>query len=112
MIGTCHCGRVAFAVKAKPTVAFACNCSYCSRRGWHHAYADVAEFELLRGEEFLSLYRFGAGTTANYFCRVCGIHTHFYSTYDDRPHFAYSLACCDEADIAAVEIKQIDGKSF
>lgn len=112
MIGTCHCGRVAFEVKAEPTVAYTCNCSYCSRRGWHHAYAGLDDFALLRGEDVLSSYRFAAGTTTNYFCSVCGIHTHFYSTYEDPPHYAYSLACCATVEIAKLKIERIDGKSF
>lgn len=112
MIGTCHCGRVAFEVKVEPTVAYTCNCSYCSRRGWHHAYAGMDDFTLLRGQDVLCSYRFGAGTTTNYFCRVCGIHTHFFSTYEDPPHFAYSLACCEEVNIPSLEVRHIDGKSF
>jgi len=112
MIGTCHCGQVAFEVKVKPTIAFTCNCSYCIRRGWHHAYAEENEFALIRGEDVLSSYRFGAETTTNYFCRACGIHTHFFSTYGDHPHYAYSLTCCEGVDVASLEIKHIDGKSF
>lgn len=112
MIGTCHCGRVAFDVKVEPTIAFTCNCSYCIRRGWHHAYAEMGEFVLLRGDDVLSNYHFGTATTVNYFCRVCGIHTHFYSAYGEHPHFAYNLACCDEVDVAALEIRPIDGRSF
>jgi len=112
MIGTCHCGRVAFEIKTPPKKAFTCNCSYCSRRGWRHAYAEPQDFALLRGEDVLSTYRFGAGTTANYFCSRCGIHTHFFSTYRERPHYAYSLACCDALDPGSLEVEAIDGRSF
>ena len=112
LTGGCHCGRVAFEVKVPPSKAFRCNCSYCSRRGWHHAYAEPADFRLLRGESDLATYRFGAGTTENYFCRYCGIHTHFYTTYAVRPHYAYSLACCEGIDIAKLPVELIDGRSF
>jgi hypothetical protein len=112
MIGKCHCARVVFEVRVKPTVAFTCNCSYCIRRGWNHAYAEVGDFALVLGKDVLSSYRFGAGATTNYFCSVCGIHTHFYSTYGDHPRYAYCLGCCEEIDIASLEIKHIDGRSF
>jgi hypothetical protein len=112
MIGSCHCGRVAFEVKTAPAKAFTCNCSYCVRRGWRHAYAGVDEFALLRGAEALSTYRFGAGTTQNYFCGFCGISTHFFSTYEDRPQYAYSLGCCEGFDTSSLEVEHIDGRSF
>ena len=112
LTGSCHCGRVAFEVKTPPAKAYTCNCSYCARRGWHHAYASEEQFSLLRGADALSTYRFGAGTTANYFCSVCGIHTHFFSTYGERPHYAYSLACCEGVDLSTLEVEPIDGRSF
>lgn len=110
--GTCHCGRVAFEVLAAPTTAFRCNCSYCSRRGWLHAYAAPEEFRLVRGADCLREYRFGARTTANYFCAHCGIHTHFFTTYTDPPRYAYSLACCSDFDASGLEVRRIDGRSF
>jgi hypothetical protein len=70
------------------------------------------DFALLRGADVLSSYRFGAGTTTNYFCSVCGIHTHFFSTYEERPHYAYSLTCCEGVDIPSLEVRHIDGESF
>ncbi len=63
--GSCHCGRVAFEVAKAPTVAYRCNCSYCSRRGWVHAYAATEDFRLLRGGATLKPYRFGAHTTTH-----------------------------------------------
>jgi hypothetical protein len=112
MIGKCHCGRVVFEVKTVPIRAGRCNCSYCSRRGWLGTKARVADFELRSGRESLRSYRFGAGTTENLFCSECGIHTHFYSTYTDPPHYAYNLACCDGLDLEKLEVVFIDGKSF
>jgi len=43
---------------------------------------------------------------------MCGIHTHFYNTYDDPPDCKCNLACCEDIDLASLEIIHIDGKSF
>ena len=113
MIGKCHCGRVVFEVQADPpSRGGRCNCSYCSRRGWIGGIASLDEFELVRGEAVLRCYRFGAGRSYNYFCGVCGIHTHFYNVYDDPPDYKYNLACCEDVDLEGLEIVHIDGKSF
>jgi hypothetical protein len=112
MRGSCHCGAVAFSVAEKPTRAIRCNCSYCIRRGWYTGYASVDEFELLSGEGSLGSYKFGEETATNYFCTTCGIHTHFYGTYNDRPHYAYNIACLEDIDVESLQVKHIDGKSF
>lgn len=113
MIGKCHCGRVVFEVKRDlPTRGARCNCSYCSRRGWIAGVASVDEFELVEGDGFLEYYQFGGGTSYNYFCGVCGVHTHFYNTYDDPHDYKYNLACCEDVDLENLEITHIDGKSF
>lgn len=109
--GRCHCGALEFRVAELPTVAVRCNCSYCVRRGWYTGYSSVEEFELVKGAEALRSYRFAAGTTENFFCGECGIHTHFYTTYTDPPRYAYSLACIDELDVFSLELQHIDMKS-
>jgi hypothetical protein len=113
MIGKCHCGRVVFRVnKEIPTAGGRCNCSYCSRRGWIGSAASVDEFELLQGKEALKSYRFGTGTAEHFFCGVCGIHTHFFQTYEEPHDYKFSLACCEEVDLDGLEITYIDGRSF
>ncbi len=112
MTGTCHCGRVEFRVADVPGTAIRCNCSYCSRRGWYTGYAAVEEFKLVRGQDALRSYRFAAGTTENFFCGSCGIHTHFVSSYTDPPRYAYNIACCPEVELDKLELRHIDGKSF
>lgn len=113
MIGRCHCGRVVFRIrKEPPAVAGRCNCSFCVRRGWVGSAASLEEFELLEGEEALRCYRFGAGRSQNWFCSVCGIHTHFLNTCDEPHDIKYNLACIDEVDLDALEIFSIDGRSY
>ena len=112
MEGSCHCGQIRFSVVVPPTRAIRCNCSYCARRGWFTCYASVDEFELLSGEDVLVSYRFGNQTTTNYFCPNCGIHTHFYGTYNNQAHYAYSIACLEGIDVESLPVEHIDGASF
>ncbi len=87
--GGCHCGAVRFAVRfADPPRLLDCNCSICRKTGFLHLIASAADFDLLRGAEALSDYRFGTGTARHLFCRVCGIK----SFYVPRSHPAgYSI---------------------
>ncbi len=112
LIGTCHCGGVAFRVASRPERAFRCNCSYCSRRGWYTGYAGSDEFELIRGTGELAAYRFGTGEAEHFFCRHCGIHTHFFSNYAGKAQYAYNISCCDDIDPASLPLQWIDGRSF
>src|SRR3546814_14618424 len=69
--GSCHCRAVAYRVllDAQPT-SNRCNCSVCTKaRTWFVPVA-VADFTLVRGEEALSTYTFGAGSIAHSFCAV------------------------------------------
>ena len=113
VIGKCHCGRVVFRVnKDVPTIGGRCNCSFCSRRGWIGSSAALHEFELIQGQEVLRCYRFGLGRSQNFFCGVCGVHTHFFNTYDDPPDYKYNLACCKEVELSELKIVYIDGRSY
>ena len=109
LTGACHCGAVAFQVDVRPTEACSCNCSFCRRRGWRHAYVAVEAFHLGTGEEALRAYRFGSFTD-HFFCRVCGIHTHAYCTYTDPPHIYYNLACCEGLDVESLPAREVDGR--
>jgi hypothetical protein len=112
VIGSCHCGRVVFRIARPPSRAVRCNCSYCVRRGWYTGYAEPHEFELVDGADELASYRFGSGGSQTFFCRTCGIHTHFYSEYEGKAQYAYNIACCEDIDLASLEVEMLDGKSF
>jgi hypothetical protein len=112
LIGQCHCGRVAFHVVRRPERAVRCNCSYCWRRGWYTGYAEPDEFRLTRGAEDLAVYRFGAREADHFFCRHCGIHTHFFSNYAGKAQYGYNIGCCDDIDPTALPLEWVDGRSF
>ena len=75
---TCHCGAVELRLTLPRGLSTArrCDCSFCRRRGAAAVSAQLADVEIVRGADKLTLYRWGTGTAQHYFCRICGIYTH------------------------------------
>jgi hypothetical protein len=81
--GGCHCGAVRFAAQLPGAVELLdCNCSICSLTGFLHLIVPHDEFELMRGADALTSYRFGTGAAEHLFCRTCGVK----SFYQPRSH--------------------------
>ncbi|WP_096785035.1 GFA family protein [Rhodobacter sp. CZR27] len=78
MKGTCHCGAVELEVELLHglTDASRCDCSFCRRKGTIGVTARLNDLRVVRGEDNLTLYRWGTKTARHWFCRTCGIHTH------------------------------------
>lgn len=78
LTGTCHCGAVEIEIRwdGEFKKLRRCDCSYCSRRWAVVASVKVGDLKVLKGEEALSLYRWGTGVARHYFCSICGIYTH------------------------------------
>ncbi|WP_066556508.1 GFA family protein [Croceicoccus bisphenolivorans] len=92
--GACHCGGVGFAATVDFASARRCNCSICRMRGAVAVSANLAEFEITRGEELLTLYTFNTGEAKHYFCKQCGIYTH-HQRRSDPTQFGVNVACID-----------------
>jgi hypothetical protein len=55
--GACHCGDVKFRVRFRAEQMVArCNCSICAMKGIVMRAVQLKDFELLEGEELLTLY--------------------------------------------------------
>ena len=94
--GACHCGSVRFRVRLTDGLHTArrCNCSYCRMRGAVAVTADLADIEILQGEDKLTLYQFNTKTAKHYFCSVCGIYTHHQRR--SNPHqYGVNAACLE-----------------
>ena len=112
--GACHCGRVTFEIDTELDSAAICNCSICRRRNalMHRVSAD--RFRLTGGEEALTLYQFNTGTARHYFCGTCGIYP-FHRPRIAPEAYTVKVNCLegvDPADIEALEIVRVDGRSF
>ncbi|MGZ6143474.1 MAG: GFA family protein [Myxococcales bacterium] len=121
--GSCHCGAVRFRFRSEEiTSGCRCNCSICIRKGvvMSSRYFTPDEFELLDGNEALTVYQFGDKDVNHCFCKTCGISPFNVvagvpATYEgpakpgDR---RVNLGCIDGLDPLGLEIKLINGRSF
>lgn len=118
--GSCHCGKVKFRTRLKGGLLSArrCTCSFCRMRGAVALTADPMEFEIIAGEENLTLYRFNTGTAKHYFCSTCGIYTH-HQRRSNPNEYGINAACLENVspfDFVAVQVDDginhpSDGKS-
>ncbi len=75
---TCHCGAVELRLKLPNGITnpHRCDCSFCRRRAAPTISVPLADLEVVRGADKLSLYTWNTGTAQHYFCKICGIYTH------------------------------------
>lgn len=73
--GQCHCGAVRYTVDTDLSGMGDCNCSRCRRIGWILQSAPASAFNLLSGEDNLTLYRFNTEKIDHLFCKTCGIES-------------------------------------
>ena len=111
MEGGCHCGRVRFRVTADLSQVTECNCSICTKKGFLHLIVPPEQFELLRGNDDLTTYRFNTGTAKHTFCKHCGIHP-FYVPRSDPDKVDVNARCLDGVDPASLSPKLFDGKNW
>lgn len=93
--GSCHCQTVRFHVDLEDIdTARTCNCSFCRMRGVIAVSAPLEGLIFLEGEDNLSLYQFNTHTARHYFCKTCGIHTH-YQRRSNPLQLAVNVACIE-----------------
>ena len=110
-LGACHCGAVRFHVRPKERVAYECNCSICTKKGFLHVIVEAERFELLSGSENLETYTFNTGTAKHHFCRHCGMHP-FYVPRSHPDGFSANLRCLPPELMAEFEVRPFDGRNW
>lgn len=109
--GSCHCGAVAFEVEAPEHLEVEdCNCSICGKTGFLHLIVPASRFRLLRGEEYLTDYRFNTGVARHRFCRVCGVKP-FYVPRSNPDGVDVNLRCLDTEPLS-VRVVPFDGRNW
>ncbi|HEY9824522.1 MAG TPA: GFA family protein [Stenomitos sp.] len=108
--GSCHCGAIQFRVQVTQLKAIECNCSICNKKGFLHLIVPPEQFELLQGEDALTLYTFNTGTAKHLFCRICGMHP-FYRPRSHPNHFDVNLRCLDDEPLDRL-LQQFEIESF
>ena len=102
MTGTCHCGGIEFTIPFDGDFVNAqrCDCSLCRRRWAVMASVKLADLNITRGKDLLTLYQWNTGEAKHYFCKICGVYT-FHKRRADPTAYGVNIACFDVVDIHA-----------
>ncbi len=111
--GSCHCGRVKFAVEGTIDDALSCNCSMCSRKGSLLWFVPRDALRLLTPESNASTYTFRKHVIKHRFCATCGIHPYGEGTDSKGQAIAaVNLRCVEGLDLSKVKIVEFDGRAL
>ena len=97
---TCHCKEIQIELKLEKGFEelVRCNCSLCKRRGYIMAKIKLENLKIIKGQDKLSVYKFGKKHLAeHFFCKICGIYTH-HRSYTNPENYEFNVACIDKAD--------------
>lgn len=109
--GGCHCGAVRFRVRSKFDAVLECNCSVCNPVAYLHLIVGQDDFELLRGEDALTLYQFGQKKAKHLFCKTCGVKS-FYVPRSHPDGYSVNLRCVEGVDLTRVKVTPFDGQNW
>lgn len=76
--GSCQCGQFAFKATLPIPISSPqcrltkCDCSICTRNGYHLVYVLRTDVTWLRGWDTLTNYRFNTKSVDHKFCPTCG----------------------------------------
>ena len=79
--------------------------------GYQALIVPSDKFQLIRGEEFLTNYRFNTGTAKHLFCLCCGVK----SFYVPRSHpigVSVNVRCLDRGTVSTVNIVKTNGQDW
>ena len=107
--GTCHCKAVRFKIETDLKNIKQCNCSVCKRKYAKMNLINKEQFNLIDGEENLSVYEFGTMKAKHFFCKKCGIYTHHYRKSDPNG-MGVNIGCIDDLDPFTTDSELLDNK--
>ncbi|PCJ23722.1 MAG: aldehyde-activating protein [SAR86 cluster bacterium] len=106
--GGCHCGSIKFKIRTDFPELTTCDCSICRRKNALMVKVHEDDFELLKGEEELSVYQFHTNTAMHYFCKVCGIYP-FHKKKSAPDSYGINVFCLEDVDLAGLHVRATDG---
>jgi hypothetical protein len=109
--GGCHCGRVAYEVRAALDRASQCNCSICTKKGYLHWIVARETFRLLTPQDDLATYRFNTGVAQHHFCPRCGVAS-FYIPRSDPDKVDVNIRCLEGVDPSSLKMEYFDGQHW
>lgn len=111
-VGGCHCGSVFYEVMApKELEVMLCNCSICTKSGFVHLIVPASDFNFVRGQEFLTVYKFNTKTAEHYFCVQCGIKS-FYKPRSHPDCVSVNVNCLESQQHVISKQTSFDGKNW
>ena len=106
--GGCHCGKVRFRISAPADLTvLECDCSICRMLGYLHLIVPKSQFDLERGEDYLTTYTFHSGVARHYFCSVCGVKS-FYVPRSHPDDVSVNVRCLDEGTVESMTTLPFD----
>ena len=111
MEGSCHCGRVSWALATPPESITACNCTVCRRYGVLWAYGHI-DHDIKTSGNTSTYRRADGGAIDFHFCPHCGCVTHYVavkSGNDGRHWTAVNVRLTVPEGIADLPIDHFDG---
>ena len=111
--GSCHCGAVKYKARMDLSTIAQCNCSICSKKGSLHHRIAPEDFELISGEDDLTLYQFDSKEARHLFCKHCGIYSFSHPRLDPSM-VSVNVRTLDDFDAQTAEydLKQFDGQNW
>jgi hypothetical protein len=109
--GSCHCGRVRFAVRGDLAKVTVCNCSMCTMKGFVHLIVAPEDFELHAGGDALATYAFNTRIAKHRFCATCGVHP-FYTPRSDPDKIDVNVRCLAGVDVDELRPASFDGRHW
>jgi hypothetical protein len=112
--GGCHCGAVRYHVDIDTAQGgLTCNCSMCGRAGTILSFVPAAKFELAKGSDDLTSYKFNKQHIDHVFCKTCGIKSFARGKGPDGSEMiAVNLRCLDGIDASSLPTKAFDGAAL
>ncbi|OCT91140.1 centromere protein V [Xenopus laevis] len=110
--GGCHCGAVRFEIWASSDLhIFDCNCSICVKKQNRHFIVPASRFQLLKGADNLTTYKFNTKKAHHTFCKTCGVQS-FYTPRSNPDGYGIAPHCLDAGTVRSVHVEQINGKEW
>ncbi len=108
ILGTCHCGNIAFELDWQPEPevipARACTCSFCARHGgvWTSCPAGSLTVRIQDSSQ-VSAYAFGTKTAEFHVCSRCGVVPVVTSSIEGRVYAVVSVNAFENVDASLLQ---------
>ena len=111
--GSCHCGKVRFAVEGEIDQVIECNCSHCSRKGFLLWFVPRGALTVTAGDEAMTSYRFNKHVIDHRFCPTCGCQPFGLGRMPDGTETAaINVRCLEDVELDTLKRVPVDGRSF